>query len=201
MVDEAHGTGVYGPEGRGLVSELGLESRVFCRVHTFGKALGVHGAVVVGPRVLRDYLLNYAWSLVYSTSLPLHSLVAVRCAYSFMRREASKRQLHLQRLIQTFQKRLTSLPPDQVLQSSSPIQGLIVPGNSAVMAVAKNLRERFDVLPIRSPTVPAGKERLRIILHAHNTEEQVHALMNTLDSCLQRLQPDGQLQTPPAARL
>ena len=198
VVDEAHGTGVYGKEGRGLVSELGLESRVFCRVHTFGKALGVHGAAVLGPKVLREYLINYAWPLVYSTSLPLHSLVAIRCAYTFMRREASKRQIHLRRLIQTFQKRLASLPPERVLQSDSPIQGVIVPGNAAVVAVARSLRERFDVLPIRSPTVPAGKERLRIILHAHNTEDQVHGLMNALDDCLR---PRREFESPAAARL
>ena len=198
VVDEAHGTGVYGEEGRGLVSELGLESRIFCRVHTFGKALGVHGAAVLGPKVLREYLINYAWPLVYSTSLPLHSLVSIRCAYAFMRREASRRQAHLRRLIQIFQKRLASLPPERVLQSDSPIQGLIVPGNAACMAVARGLRERFDVLPIRSPTVPAGTERLRIILHAHNTESQVHALMNAVDACLQ---PHRQPPSPPTARL
>eukprot|EP00439_Symbiodinium_sp_Y106_P062229 s3851_g9.t1 len=199
VVDEAHGTGVYGREGQGLVSELGLESRIFCRVHTFGKALGVHGAAVVGPRVLREYLLNYAWPLVYSTSLPLHSLAAIRCAYAFMRREASKRQVHLRRLIQIFQERLADLPPERVLQSDSPIQGLIVPGNAACLAVARRLRDRFDVLPIRSPTVPAGTERLRIILHAHNTEDQVHALMNALEECLR---PDSTVPEPaPAARL
>ena len=198
VVDEAHGTGVYGKEGRGLVSELGLASRIFCRVHTFGKALGVHGAAVVGPRVLREYLLNYAWPLVYSTSLPLHSLAAIRCAYAFMRREASKRQEHVRRLIQIFQKRLADLPPERVLQSDSPIQGLIVPGNAACVAVARRLGDRFDVLPIRSPTVPAGTERLRIILHAHNTEDQVHALMNALEECLQ---PSTVPEPAPSARL
>eukprot|EP00913_Durusdinium_trenchii_P026142 g24524.t1 len=117
IVDEAHGTGAYGEEGRGLVSALGLEAQVFCRVHTFGKALGVHGAVVVGPRVLREYLMNYAWPLVYSTSLPLHSLAAIRCAYAFMRQEASRRQDILRGLIQTFQSRLSRFSSQQVLDA------------------------------------------------------------------------------------
>ncbi|CAK9111606.1 8-amino-7-oxononanoate synthase (AONS) (7-keto-8-amino-pelargonic acid synthase) (7-KAP synthase) (KAPA synthase) (8-amino-7-ketopelargonate synthase) [Durusdinium trenchii] len=184
IVDEAHGTGAYGEEGRGLVSALGLEAQVFCRVHTFGKALGVHGAVVVGPRVLREYLMNYAWPLVYSTSLPLHSLAAIRCAYAFMRQEASRRQDILRGLIQTFQSRLSRFSSQQVLESPSPIQGLIVPGNAACVRVAQQLRHRFDVLPIRSPTVPAGTERLRIILHAHNTEEEIHALMDAIEAAL-----------------
>eukprot|EP00438_Fugacium_kawagutii_P036648 Skav209274 [mRNA] locus=scaffold1552:289460:291586:+ [translate_table: standard] len=187
IVDEAHGTGVYGTEGRGLVSELGLEDQVFCRIHTFGKALGVHGAAMVGPRVLREYLINYAWSLVYSTSLPLHSLVAIRCAYAFLRKEARKRQEILEQLIRSFQSRLARLPVEMVLDSPSPIQGIIVPGNVECVQVANILRQRFDVLPIRSPTVPAGKERLRIILHAHNTEEEVNALMDSVEAAVQMI--------------
>ena len=78
IVDEAHGTGVLGAGGRGLVSALGLADRVFARVHTFGKAVGSHGAVVVGPSVLREYLMNYARPFIYSTALPMHSLLAIR---------------------------------------------------------------------------------------------------------------------------
>eukprot|EP00434_Breviolum_minutum_P008756 symbB.v1.2.007717.t1/scaffold479.1/size198797/9 len=202
IVDEAHGTGAYGPEGRGLVSELGLESQVFCRVHTFGKALGVHGAAVVGPKVLRDYLMNYAWPLVYSTSLPLHSLIAIRGAYAFMRKEATKRQQILRELIKTFQSRLARLPVEMVLESPSPIQGIIVPGNVACVQVARILRQRFDVLPIRSPTVPAGKERLRIIIHAHNTEEEVNALMDAVEAAVQAMKHAAtEAEMPKIARL
>jgi len=197
IVDEAHGTGVYGSQGQGLVSELGLESQVFCRIHTCGKALGVHGAVVVGPKVLREYLINYAWPMVYSTSLPLASLIAIRCAYAFLRKEAGKRQEILKKLIQTFQHRLAKLPASMVLDSPSPIQGIIVPGNAECVQVANILRQRFDVLPIRSPTVPAGGERLRIILHAHNTIEEIHALMDTVEVAIQSMQDFGAKETAP----
>ena len=183
IVDEAHGTGVYGQQGRGLVSELHLEKEVFCRVHTFGKAMGVHGAAVLGSRVLCQYLTNYAWPLVYSTSLPMHSLASIRCAYRFMQREAQSRQEQLRGLIGLFQKRLKRLAADWV-ESASPIQGIIIPGNGACVRMAEQLRRRFQVLPIRSPTVPAGKERLRIILHAHNSLEQVDALMDTLEAAI-----------------
>ena len=74
-----------------------------------------------------------------------------------------------------------------VLESPSPIQGIIVPGNVACVQVARILRQRFDVLPIRSPTVPAGKERLRIIIHAHNTEEEVNALMDAVEAAVQAM--------------
>lgn len=192
VVDEAHGTGVFGREGRGWVAELGLEHRVFCRVHTFGKALGVHGAAVLGPQVLREYLINYARPLIYSTSLPTHSLVSVRCAYALMQREATQRQRQLQRLLAAFHRRSARLPPGRALASPSPIQAVVVPGNDACVAAAQLLQRRgFAVLPIRSPTVPAGSERLRIILHCHNTCEQVDALMDAIEDVLAP-KPDGQ---------
>nr|WLJ60569.1 8-amino-7-oxononanoate synthase [Alexandrium pacificum] len=185
VVDEAHGTGVFGRQGRGWVAELGLEARVFCRVHTFGKALGVHGAVVVGPKVLREYLINYARPLIYSTSLPTHSLVSVRCAYALLRREADQRQLRLREVLAAFRARLARLPPGRALESPSPIQAVIVPGNAACVAAAQLLQRRgFSVLPIRSPTVPAGTERLRIILHWHNSCEEVHALMDAVEEAI-----------------
>ncbi|CAJ1445151.1 unnamed protein product [Effrenium voratum] len=201
VVDEAHGTGVYGHEGRGLVSELGLEHRVFCRVHTFGKAMGCHGAAALGPQVLREYLINYAWPLVYSTSLPLHSLVAIRMAYGFLRTEAAWRQRQLRVLIEAFQRRLQKLPKERVLHSPSPIQGVIVPGNLQCVKMANDLRGVFDVLPIRSPTVPAGKERLRIILHAHNTEDQVHSLMDALEQHIGDSPAVAEAGALPSARL
>jgi len=177
---------------------LGLERRVFCRVHTFGKALGVHGAVVVGPEVLRDYLINYARPLIYSTSLPMHSLVSIRCSYALMQREATERQRRLRELLATFRRRSARLPPGCALESPSPIQAVVVPGNAACVAAAQVLQRRgFSVLPIRSPTVPAGTERLRVILHYHNTCEQVNSLMDAIEEVLTSVPTCG----PEAARL
>src|SRR5207237_1256892 len=81
IVDEAHATGVFGEKGRGLVNQFHLEESVFARVHTFGKALGCHGAIILGSDVLRNYLVNYARSFIFTTALPIHSLVAVKAAY------------------------------------------------------------------------------------------------------------------------
>lgn len=186
MVDEAHGTGCFGPSGRGLAAELGVEHRTFCRAHTFGKAMGCHGAVAVGPRVLYDYLINYARPLIYSTSMSYHAVANVRCAYAILRRTAAERQAHLRQLIQVFQERLArGVPPERAVCSPSPIQAIIIPGNAQVMAAAQHLQQRgMHVLPIRSPTVPKGTERLRIILHAHNTEAEVHRLMDEVEHLL-----------------
>lgn len=200
IIDEAHGTGVFGPGGRGWTAELGLERHpaIHCRVHTFGKGLGVHGAVVVGSQILRDYLINYAWPLVYSTAIPAHSLLSIRCAYTLMQRSAADLQRHLKHLTVAFHRRLSRLPKSCALTSPSPIQGIIVPGNAPCVTAALELQRRgFHVLPIRSPTVPQGAERLRIILHAHNSLAEVEALMDAVEEVLAGLAAEVQ----PASRL
>ncbi|MFC5412254.1 aminotransferase class I/II-fold pyridoxal phosphate-dependent enzyme [Larkinella bovis] len=183
LVDEAHATGVFGPNGGGLVQALGLQNRVFARVHTFGKALGVHGAVVVGSAPLRDFLINFARSFVYSTALPPHSLLAIRSVYRFLPEcEALIRQLHaLRRHCQ--QQIQDQLPAMEWTSAESPILGLIVPGNDACRAVAARLQQAgFDIRPILSPTVPVGRERLRICLHAFNSEPEIDSLVRVLQT-------------------
>jgi len=86
IVDEAHSTGVLGPKGRGLVSQLGLESKILIRLHTFGKALACNGAIVLCSPVVRHYLINYARPLIYTTFLSYPSLAAIRASYSLLRR-------------------------------------------------------------------------------------------------------------------
>ncbi|KAM5544801.1 hypothetical protein V8D89_001699 [Ganoderma adspersum] len=84
IVDEAHSTGVYGPQGRGLVAAHGLEDRVFARLHTFGKALAGTGAVLLITPLVRDYLLNYARSLIYTTSLSHANIIAADCSFDLL---------------------------------------------------------------------------------------------------------------------
>ncbi|MGA0560440.1 aminotransferase class I/II-fold pyridoxal phosphate-dependent enzyme [Larkinella sp. VNQ87] len=181
IVDEAHATGVFGPNGGGLVQALGLQNRVFARIHTFGKALGVHGAAVVGSAILRDFLINFARSFVYSTALPPHSLLAIRSAYQLLP-ESEPLIARLHALRQYFQAQIQEqLPHTEWTSANSPILGLIVPGNEACRAVAAKLQQAgFDIRPIVSPTVPAGRERLRICLHAFNSEAEIDALVQTL---------------------
>jgi 8-amino-7-oxononanoate synthase len=185
LVDEAHATGIYGSKGEGLVVELGLQERVLARVHTFGKALGVHGAAVVGPTILRDYLINFARPFIYTTALPPHSLLAIRYAHEFAKTHAEARK-QLQNRIAYFQQRVREqLPNMNWINSHSPIQCLIVPGNERARAIAAEAQQAgLDVRAILSPTVSSGQERLRLCIHAFNTVEEIDRLVNSLQNSL-----------------
>lgn len=178
IIDEAHATGVMGSRGEGLVQQLQLQEAIFARVHTFGKACGCHGAVVLGSTALRDYLINFARSLVYSTSLPEHSVSLIKASYETFPGMVAERE-HLQQLIRHFQSaqiRFEKLP------SVTPIQVVVIPGNEAVKEVAAGLQQQqLDVRAILYPTVPKEKERLRIVLHAFNTMEEINRLINALN--------------------
>jgi 8-amino-7-oxononanoate synthase len=173
IIDEAHATGVVGPKGAGLVQEKGLQEECFARIHTFGKAVGCHGAVVLGSHRLRDFLVNFSRPFIYTTALPPSSVQAIRAAYECFPGMKAERQ-HLQELIGRFQQ--TPLDFER-LDSNTPIQAVIVPGNEAVRAAAEKLQAaRLDVRPILYPTVPKGSERLRIVLHSFNTFGELDAL-------------------------
>jgi 8-amino-7-oxononanoate synthase len=180
IVDEAHATGVFGKNGRGLVSELGLEDKVFARIITFGKALGCHGAIVLGSKVLRDYLINFARPFIYTTAAPMHTHESVRQAYQLLKSpDFSNGKLHS--LIHFFKEKAKQVPDLELIDSPSAIQCIIIAGNEKCREVAKNLQDvGLDIRPIVSPTVPKGKERLRICLHEFNTEEDILRIFNTL---------------------
>ena len=180
VVDEAHATGVAGEKGAGLVQELKLQDACFARIHTFGKACGAHGAVVLGSDTLRNYLINFSRPFMYTTALPAASVSAIRASYELFPSMYDERR-HLSQLISLFQA--TQLPY-KLLVSQTPIQGIVIPGNSKVKQAAAMLQKNgFDVRPILYPTVPRGEERLRIVLHSFNTVEDVQALL----SCLQQM--------------
>ena len=183
IVDEAHGTAVFGPHGEGVTHMLGLQHHpsITCVIHTFGKGFGVHGAAVIGSKILKSYLLNYARPLIYSTSLSLHSLVSIKCAYKAVH-ESDDRRACLQKLIKSFRSGISDKLNITILDSNSPIQAVMVPGNAEVMRATGVLQAAgFDVLGIRSPTVPAGTERIRIVIHFHNTLKQITQLCDQIN--------------------
>jgi 8-amino-7-oxononanoate synthase len=189
IVDEAHSTGVYGPQGSGVVRELGLEEKYknafACRVHTFGKAMGCHGAVVCGSQVLIDYLVNYARSFIYTTAFPFDQLVSVISAHEFCASPAAGAlRHHVLELVAYFKKKVSSassIPREALLASDSPIQGVVFEGNHRVLMASQQMNAMgIRVIPIRSPTVPKGAERFRIVIHADNTRHQVDRLVDTL---------------------
>lgn len=184
IVDEAHATGIFGKKGEGKVVELGLESSVFARVHTFGKALGCHGAIVLGSKELRDFLINFSRSFIYTTALPAHALVVIKAAYMYMA-YINNNNLNINYIVNLFILEIECNGILNFLKSSSPIQSLIVAGNDQVKQMAMLIqKDGFDVRPILSPTVPKGKERIRICLHTFNTEEEIQNLLASIQKHL-----------------
>ncbi len=177
IIDEAHATGVVGPKGAGLVQERGLEKECLARIHTFGKAVGCHGAVALGSQRLKEYLINFSRPFIYTTALPATSIEAIRVAYRLFP-ELEEERRHLQGLIARFQQAPIRY---RRLDSDTPIQVVIVPGNDAVKKVAEQIQSAgLDVRPILYPTVPRDGERLRIVLHSFNTSGQLDRLLQQL---------------------
>ena len=186
IVDEAHAVGLFG-EGRGLVSELGLEDQVYARLVTFGKALGSHGAAVLGNDNLKQFLVNHARSLIFSTFTSNHALLSVKTAYDMLS-VIDYSELNISYLIDLFNQSIKEVSGVHVFGGESPIFGVVVPGNAAVRAVANAMQDDgFDVRPIVSPTVPKGTERIRICLHEFNTEEEVKGLVKSLQKAIENV--------------
>lgn len=174
VVDEAHGMGVFGESGAGRIQELGLEEAVFARIVTFGKAMGCHGAAVLGAKKLKEYLLNFARSFIYTTGLSPHAVATIWAAYAYISRENDYVQ-SLNRNIGILQLNIQKFElKEHFTVSNSAIHCCIIPGNGQVKAVSEKLGENgFDVKAILSPTVPYGQERLRLCVHSFNTEEEI----------------------------
>jgi 8-amino-7-oxononanoate synthase len=173
IVDEAHATGVCGKRGEGLVQSLCLQSRVYARVHTFGKAVGYRGAIVVGSETLREYLVNFARPFIYSTAPDLLTVSYIDRAYRLMA-DAHAERGQLRALIEGVRGLRSQFPLLSFLESDSPIQGVVLPSNERVLAAEAQLQGAgFFAKAIRSPTVPLGSERIRLCLHSYNTLPEV----------------------------
>jgi 8-amino-7-oxononanoate synthase len=178
IIDEAHAVGLY---GLGLVNEA-LESRVFARIVTFGKALGCHGAIVLGSNSLKQYLVNFARSFIYTTAAPLHTIVSVKMAFKLLLRSAGAIG-KLKNHIALFKLKIKVVGSYQLIESNSAIQCIVLKSNERAWELAITLQNAgFDVRPILSPTVAAGTERVRICLHAFNTAEEINLLTNMINS-------------------
>jgi 8-amino-7-oxononanoate synthase len=185
VVDEAHSLGVFGSTGAGLVQMLGLQDKVFARIMTFGKGLGCHGAAILGSQELKDYLVNFARSFIYTTGLSPHSVATILIAYQHLESEKQTIEKLRENIIHFNQeKNLLGLKP-MFVRSKSAIQSAIIPGNQNVKFIASQLQVKgFDVKAILSPTVPEGQERLRFCLHSYNSKEEITSLMACLYSLL-----------------
>ncbi len=179
IVDEAHATGYFGEQGRGLINLLKIENKVFARIITFSKGLGNHGAAICGSDKLRSYLINFSRAFIYSTAANFHTHLTTKMAYKFL--QSKDHQSPLLERITLFKKQLKHTK--QLIKSESAIQALIIPGNSEAKELAGNLQKKgFDVRAILSPTVKSGSERLRICLHNHNTLSEISELTEAIKS-------------------
>jgi 8-amino-7-oxononanoate synthase len=177
-LDDAHGFGVLGDDGRGSLEHLSLApGRVDAFVVTFGKALGTQGAAICGDRALIEGLINRARGIIYSTAVALPLAAATIRALELVQTEAWRRR-RLADLVARFRERAGTLGlPD----SSSAIQPVVVGADARAVALAEALTRRgYLVRAIRPPTVPEGTARLRVTLSAMHQPEQVDGLADTL---------------------
>ncbi|MDB4835165.1 8-amino-7-oxononanoate synthase [Cyclobacteriaceae bacterium] len=180
VIDEAHSTGAFGEHGSGLVSQLQLDDKVFCKIHTFGKAIGAHGAVITGSQILKEYLINFARPFIYTTSLPLHNIISIHEAYKFIA-EFDFLQKQLQENIFLFTQTVKHSHSPQ----NAPIQSILIPGNEKVKSIAKKLQSKgYNVKAVLSPTVKPGTERLRICIHQNNSSDHIKELATTINGLI-----------------
>jgi 8-amino-7-oxononanoate synthase len=177
IVDEAHAIGVFGKHGRGLCNELGIEKECFARVYTYGKAMGCHGAAVVGSNVLRNYLINFSRSFIYTTALPNHSVEAIMHAYQLL--VETKQSESLQANIDHFNSKTSGIK--NLINSKSAIHSLVIGSNQSADLLEKQLAQNnIYAKAIKSPTVKEGTERLRFCIHAFNTKQEIDLLIEQL---------------------
>lgn len=179
VVDDAHGFGVLGAQGRGTLAHLGVGSERIVYMATLGKAAGVYGAFVAAQPEIVDTVLQRARTYIYTTATPPMLAHALLAALDIIRTEESRRE-HLRRLVALLRTGLNAAPWT-VLPSDTAIQPLIVGDNTRALALAGRLAERGVLVPaIRPPTVPAGTARLRISLSATHTAGDVERLARTI---------------------
>lgn len=137
----------------------------------------MHGAIILGSKNLRAYLINFARSFIYTTALPMHAIASIYCAYKLLSKQNT---VLITQKIKLFNQLITEHKIN-ALVSNSCIQGVLFNTNQATKKASTELQNKgFDVRAILSPTVPKGKERLRICLHTFNTDNEITELIKTL---------------------
>lgn len=184
MIDDAHGVGTLGNQGRGALSYFNLKATdVQILVGTLSKAFGTFGAFVAGEKVIIESLIQFARSYIYTTALPSSIVEATRASLKLIQQEDWRRD-HLSVLIKRFQKGAAEMNL-HVLTSNTPIQILIIGKSEQANQVAISLKQLGIIVDlIRPPTVPNNTARLRIGLTANHTEEQVDILLEALNKVI-----------------
>lgn len=177
IVDEAHAIGVFGNQGRGLCNALNIEHKCFARIYTYGKAMGCHGASIVGSEVLRNYLINFARSFIYTTALPYYCIDAIKHAYQLLIETKQKDQL--QSNISYFYSKAAHIK--NCIKSQSAIHSLVLGSNDLVNRLERDLlAHNIHARSVRSPAVRPGSERVRFSIHAYNSKDEINQLLDVL---------------------
>ena len=186
VIDEAHATGVFGPNGRGLGAEYEGRENVLT-LHTCGKALGVTGALVLAPGTLRDYLVNRCRPFIYATAPSPLDAALVRAALLICRFDAARRE-KLHALISLAGQKLTA--SCGITASGSQIQPIIVGSDARATSLAAAMQAQgYDIRAVRPPTVPEGTARLRLSLTLNVDDACVEAMILALSSELKGVSP------------
>jgi 8-amino-7-oxononanoate synthase len=179
LVDEAHASGVYGPDGSGLAAELGLSGEVDLTIATLSKAIGCVGGVVCGSRVFCDALINFARACIYSTSLPAHVAAAAGAAVEVMSDEP-QRTRRVRQLAARVRHELARTK-FAISRGDSPIIPILMGSESAALDAAEYLASQHMLaLAIRPPTVARGSSRVRITLSSQHSDHEVDRLIDAI---------------------
>ena len=177
IVDEAHSGGVFGEKGKGMVNLLNLQNKIFARLITFGKAFGSHGACVLTNQNVKDYLINFSRSLIYTTALPPDAYS--RIVSVIQNNVIETEQIKLYDVIAYFRSKVDL--KKCISDEQSPIQLIKIGDIVKTKEIALKIQAvNLAVKPIFSPTVPIGSEGIRICLHSFNTKEEVDKLIQVL---------------------
>lgn len=182
MVDEAHGFGVLGTNGAGLVEACGLENDVDIQMGTFSKAAGCFGAYVCGSQLLREYLINHARSFIYTTAMPPVIAAACSCAVDIIQQDNDRRE-NLYRNVNYLRTALQKSGYNTAQSSTAIIPVILGSASEAVGLSQRLLEQDIFVQAIRPPTVPEGTARLRITVMATHTQDDLDKLINVIKSC------------------
>ncbi|KAI0444953.1 5-aminolevulinate synthase [Xylaria telfairii] len=198
IIDEAHSVGVIGPKGAGLVCELGLQKDIAVVIHSFGKAIGATGAIILGNQTIKSALANFSRSVMYTTSPSFAFVAAIKSGYTLLSNGSmNEAQEKIQRLSVVFFETLESHPLWPLAREKGLLSVPLAhdwedrPFQTHVITVSTQqnytywlffhlLSQSFCVFPVEHPLVPVGHGRLRIILHASNTEENVQSLIGSM---------------------
>lgn len=180
LVDDAHGTGIMGKHGRGIVEHFEIDPNVLIQMGTLSKALGTIGGYVVGSRSLIDYLINTSRSFIYTTAPPSSMAAAAQAAINIIQSDPDRRTRLWQNRDQLYQG--LKAMGFQLTNTQSPILPIILSDPQLALAMSTRLLEHGIYIPaIRPPTVPKGTSRLRLTVTSEHTSAQIETALTALD--------------------